>query len=82
MNSDLLFSTLIGVFAASFAARIALLIASGIHRSKDDLEGLSRIRALVESRSILGYFLAGLTVLQYTLGFVLFIWLAKRILAG
>lgn len=82
MNSELPFYILIGVFVASFAARIPLLIAAGIHRSKDDLDGLLRIGALIKTRNILGYVLAGLTVLQYTAGCVLFVCLVKRILAS
>lgn len=82
MNSELPFYILIGVFVASLAARIPLLIAAGIHRSKDDLEGLSRILALVKARKILGYVLAGLTALQYTAGLVLIGWLGMRILVG
>lgn len=81
MTTDLLLYTLIGLFVASFAVRTALLIASGIHRSKDDLEGLSRIRALIRTRSGVGYFVIALTLLQYALGFVLLIWLTIRILA-
>ena len=80
MNDSPVFYWLVGVFIALFIARTLLLIVSGVHRSKDDLEGLSRIRALIKSKSAVGYFLAMLTALQYALGFVLLIWLTIRIL--